>query len=315
MRNFERNKKAILKKLEISENDFLGKGVESFVYIYGTSKKVVRILKEGGIDYLKSLRKLQELISRSGISVKTPLITDVGEFNGTIYTLEERIEGQNLSKIFDSYDNKQKEIVIKDYFDLLTELTKVDVRNFEFGQIVNTKDKISDDKWPTFLYKKVKQKTDLVREQLEKDVLNFEGKLGVFSRFMDTKFDSVEKNLVHGDYFYDNVMANSEPKITGILDFSGWTTVVGDFRLDVCGAIIFLEHSEKFVKYQQVLIGVAKQRYGTDIEWFIDFYRIYYSLFLSDSYLYLRPLYDWCIKNLNDEHLWMKLVASKGVTF
>ena len=306
MRNFEKNRKLILSKLEIGEKDFLGKGVESFVYGYGENQ-VVRILKEGNPKYLRSLRELQESISRSDLPVKTSLITDVGELNGTTYTVERRMEGQNLSKIFDTYSSEQKETVLRQYFDLPIELTKVDVEGFEFGQMVDTKDKVSANGWQTFLLKKVKQKTDLVREQLEKDVLGFEGKLGVFTRLVDTKLGGVEKNLVHGDYFYDNVMANREARITGILDFSGWTTVVGDFRLDVAGSIIFLEHSEKFINYQKVLTRIAKERYGKDIEWFIDFYRIYYSLFLSDSYLYLRPLYDWCVKNLNDENLWRRV--------
>ncbi|OGD04899.1 hypothetical protein A3D85_00475 [Candidatus Amesbacteria bacterium RIFCSPHIGHO2_02_FULL_47_9] len=61
MRNFEKNRKLILSKLEIGEKDFLGKGVESFVYGYGENQ-VVRILKEGNPKYLRSLRELQESI-------------------------------------------------------------------------------------------------------------------------------------------------------------------------------------------------------------------------------------------------------------
>lgn len=306
MKNFEKNRKLILKKLKIGESDFLGKGVESFVYAYGNNQ-VVRILKIGDLNDLKSLQKIQELISTYGLSIKTPLIREVKEFNGTTYTIEGRIGGLNLSKIFDTYDDGQKEKAMKDYFDFIDELKIVDVRNFEFGQIIDTKDKLFGSSWQDFLLKKVQQKTDLVKEHLEKDVPDFKSKLRIFTRLIDIRLGGVKKNLVHGDYFYDNMMANSEARITGILDFSGWTSVVGDFRLDVCGAIVFLEHSEKFIKYQKLLTELAKRKYGKDIEWFIDFYRIYYSLFLSDSYFYLRPLYDWCVVNLNNTSLWDRL--------
>lgn len=306
MKIFEENKKVILKKLGIEESALLGNGVESFVYAYGENQ-VVRILKSGNITYLKSLKRLQESISLSGLSVKTPLIEDIAELNRTAYTIEAKIEGQNLSKVFDKYTDVQKEMIIREYFDLLIEFTKVDVRAFGYGQVVDTKDKISDHTWSGFLAKKVIQKTDRVREQLEKDVPGFSGKLNVFLKLLNTRLGGIEKSLVHGDYFYDNVVVNDRAKITGILDFSGWTTVVGDPRLDVCGSIIFLEHSEYFIKYQKMLIEVARVRYGKDIEWFIDFYRIYYSMFLSDSCLYLQRLYDWCVKNLNDEQIWKRL--------
>lgn len=306
MVNFEKNKEHILKSLEVGENSLLGKGVESFVYAYGKNQ-VLKILKQGSVEYLRSLQKLQILISKSKFSVKTPLIAKIGELNGTFYTFEERFDGQNLSKIFDTFSVEQKKRVMLDYFDLLREISKVDVRKFDFGQIAKTKDKISCDNWRDFVCKKVEQKTSQVAQQLEEDVVDFKDKLKVFNKLSNTKLNRVEKKLVHGDYFYDNVMADKTAKITGILDFSGWTTVVGDCRLDVCGAIIFLEHSQKFINYQKSLTEIAKSRYSKDIEYFIDFYRIYYSLFLSDSCLYLKPLYDWCVKNLNDEKLWKRV--------
>ena len=306
MKSFARNINSILKRLKINKNSFLGEGVESFVYSYNKNR-VARVLKNGNLEYLRSLKKLQELITESKLSVKTPLIEDICEVEGTVYTIEKRFEGENLSKIFDRFDDRQKETAILNYFDQLNELTKVDVGKFSFGQIAETTDKISEVSWQRFLNKKVKQKTDLVKTQIEKDVFEFEKKFNLFTKYVDERLGIVKKNLVHGDYFYDNVMANSKQEIAGILDFSGWTTVVGDLRLDVCGSIIFLEHSEKFINFQKLLLEVAKKRFGKEIEWYIDLYRIYYSFFLSDSYLYLRPLYDWCVKNLNDEQLWKRL--------
>jgi len=302
-----RNKTLILKSLHINESDFLGKGVESYVYVYGKNK-VVRILKNGDLVYIKSLKELQELISTSGLLVETPLIIKIQELGGIIYTVERRLKGINLTKIFDTYNDEQKKKVILEYLDLLKELTKVDVNKFEFGQITNSKDKVSDSSWQGFLKKKTKQKVNMVKIQLGQDVLDLDFKLDVFFKLIDAKLENIEKNLVHGDYFYDNVMANKDAKITGILDFSGWMSVVGDFRLDVSGAIIFLEHSEKFVKYQKILTEAAKIEYGDDIESFIDFYKIYYSLYLSDSCLYLKPLYNWCVKNLNDKELWARVM-------
>lgn len=306
MMTFEEKKNKLLQKLQIDELSILGKGVESYVYSYGNNQ-VVRILKKGDVNLLNSLKNLQMLIVESHLCVNTPLIERIGEYEGIVYTFEKKFKGGNLSRIFDHFDDKQKEIAILNYFDRLDELKKIDVSQYNYGQIVETEDKISETDWREFLTKKVKQKTDLVRKQLEKDVLDFESKLSLFYICTQNRLKSVEKNLVHGDYFYDNVMINYKQEITGILDFSGWTTVVGDYKLDVCGSIIFLEHSERFVKYQALLLNISEKRYGKEIRWYLDFYRIYYCLFLSDSYLYLKPLYNWCVKNLNNRQLWRSL--------
>src|SRR3989344_3208587 len=306
MGNFDKNKNHILRKLEINDDELLGKGVESDVYAYGKNP-VVRILKQGDLNYLESLRKLQILISKSNLSVKPPLITKIEEINGTFYIFEERFSGKNLSKIFDKFSDNQKEKIMLSYFDLLGDVIKVNVKEFDFGQIGLTKDKISSNRWSDFVCKKVKQKTDQVISQLGKDVEDFRGRLDLFNNLATTKLRGVDKKLVHGDYFYDNIMVNERAEITGILDFSGWTTVVGDFRLDICGSIIFLEHSQLFIEFQKLLTERAKDRYGNGIEYYIDFYRLYYSLFLSDSFLYLKPLYDWCVKNLNNGELWKRV--------
>ena len=95
MKNFEANKKLILKALDIDERAFLGKGVESYVYSLGDDK-VIRILKNSNPTYIRSLKSLQELISTSGLSVETSLITEINKLNGTFYTIEKRLVGMNL---------------------------------------------------------------------------------------------------------------------------------------------------------------------------------------------------------------------------
>ena len=45
--------------------------------------------------------------------------------------------------------------------------------------------------------------------------------------------------MVHGDYFYDNLLVGEDLKISAVLDFSD-LSVVGDHKMDITGALIYL---------------------------------------------------------------------------
>ncbi len=107
-----------------------------------------------------------------------------------------------------------------------------------------------------------------------------------------------EKRLVHGDYFPGNVFIDNDMTICGVGDF-GYSTVVGDPRMDLAGAVVFLE---VVTGYQPddtpFLMQTVEERHGTGMTRWIDFYRLYYSFYFSRCKSDDSPTYDWCIRNL-----------------
>jgi aminoglycoside phosphotransferase (APT) family kinase protein len=112
-----------------------------------------------------------------------------------------------------------------------------------------------------------------------------------------------DKTLVHGDYFYGNLLVK-DLKISAVFDF-GPLTVVGDYRMDVSGAVIFCETNPQFdSQFVEYLYRQEETIYGREIIKFIEYYRIYYSFYHMASADSGGSLYRWCIDNLNNEKIW-----------
>lgn len=92
-------------------------------------------------------------------------------------------------------------------------------------------------------------------------------------------------------------------RLSSVLDFSPHT-VVGDWRMDVAGAVTFLGISSSAKQYIPYMRALAKSKYGPGILSIIDLYLLYYSIYYSDTYKFDKISYDWCVQNLNNEELW-----------
>jgi aminoglycoside phosphotransferase (APT) family kinase protein len=107
-----------------------------------------------------------------------------------------------------------------------------------------------------------------------------------------------EKCLVHGDYFPGNVFVDDRLTICGVGDF-GYTTVVGDSRMDLAGAVVYLEVVDGYRPDDTAfLTRLVEERYGRDMLRWIDFYRLYYSFYFSRCKVDDPRTYEWCIGNL-----------------
>jgi len=89
------------------------------------------------------------------------------------------------------------------------------------------------------------------------------------------------KSLVHGDYFPGNVFIDDTLQVYAVGDF-GYSTVVGDPRMDVAGAIVFLEVVEGYQPADtQLLLQHGARRPDRVSAEIIELYRLYYSLYFS----------------------------------
>ena len=106
------------------------------------------------------------------------------------------------------------------------------------------------------------------------------------------------RSLVYGDYFPGNVFIDDTLTVYAVGDF-GYSTVVGDPRMDVAGAIVFLEVVEGYqaADTQLLLRYVQQDNAGVSAE-IIERYRLYYSLYFSHCKHDDPTTYAWCIQNL-----------------
>jgi hypothetical protein len=94
------------------------------------------------------------------------------------------------------------------------------------------------------------------------------------------------------------MMVDARGGVTGILDFSPMT-VAGDPRLDLAGALIFLEVVAPYRPEDSTTVeDVITARHGDAVLSVIELYRIYYSLYFSATKEFDPELYRWCVNNL-----------------
>jgi len=292
----------ILKALGISEPILIGKGDQAWVYKYkpGTVIKIYRKIKT---DYLESLAKLEKIIAKQNLPFAVTEIYEIHEKDGIYYTLEKELMGKTLGKVFFSLSDENKEKALVQFLKAIDFLKKVTLGDYNFGQVLTTGEEISASSWVEFLNKKLTQRINLVKDRLEEDVYSLEEKIEllhtIFSRYLNFN----QKCLVHGDYFYNNVLYNDDGNLTAMLDFSN-STVVGDYRMDIACGIMYFDLD---IKWKEFLEKQAVEIWGKEISAIIKFYTVYQAFFQTESCLYNEGLYKWCLSYLNSDSFWEEI--------
>ena len=134
----------------------------------------------------------------------------------------------------------------------------------------------------------------------KKDVKDLDNKIELMRSIFKQKLQFSKKILVHGDYFYNNVLFDDKLNLTAILDFSN-STVIGDYRMDIACAIMYFDLDEKYIKF---LWEQAVKNYGEETIPIIKYYTAYQAFFQTESCLYNKGLYKWCLNHLNSAELW-----------
>ncbi len=289
----------VMKLLGIENPELLGKGDQGWVFRYKPGL-VIKVYRDTNEVYLNSLASFLKRISNYDLPFSLPEIFEINKKNGYFYVVEKELSGVPLGKVFPTLRNDQKKISTERYFEVLKFLHKIELSDFRFGQVLKTGEEITSDSWEDFLGKKLIQRIGLVKTQLNKDVAGLQEKILLMKEVFRKKLHFSRHLLVHGDYFYNNVLFDDKLNLTSMIDFSN-STMVGDYRMDVACAIMYFDLDEGLNSY---LTQLAKSNYGEEIEDIIKYYTAYQAFFQTESYLYNKGLYKWCLKHLNSPTLW-----------
>ncbi len=295
----------VLDQLKISSSDLIGKGGEGFVFKFGDGK-VIKIYSKSTQEYLTKLKSLQERLSEANLPYQTPLIESIGEVAGIHYSVEKKLEGQNLESLFSKLSAEQQSQVIQNYLTALKPLRDITVADLPFGQILDQPNSLYATSWKTFLLNKLHQKITLSQDRISHDVNNFLLKLLTLENMIGKMLDIEPiKSFVHGDYYFTNVLVNESLEISAVLDISEHTCV-GDYRLDVANINFMPLCTDITPMHIHLARNIVIEEYGKEIIPFLDLYGFYYAFYFSNLYTFDMTSYQWCVGILNDDKRWEK---------
>jgi|SRR3989304_5933686 len=294
------SKEAILKKFGVDQQLLLGKGGEGEVYEID-SGRVLKIYKNPDTDYLQGLMQFQKQLNDLSLPFAVPQITELGEG----YSIEKRLQGQTLDKVFPSLNKDEQKTALTNYFQVMKKINNIEFPDSKFGQVLSNVDAVQTESWPEFLTRKMDQEVEKSGEYLRNDVTDFDNKLARLKQLIVNETDTSEKYLVHADYYLNNVLVDDNMDVTAVLDFS-IHTLVGDPRLDAA-SILFLT-MDKNIKPEQIemIYQLAETEYGVGTRRILDIYGMYYSIYYSSTHDHDPDSYKWCINNLNNEETWSR---------
>ena len=293
----EAGRDAILKEFALGPGDLLGAGGESWVY--GLDDDRVLRISKGPVEdmrwYFERLKAFYGGLPERHFAF--PVIHEVAELGGALYSIENRLRGAPLTDRLPGLGRADKARVLENYLAAVETLKDIVYPESPYGEMF-LRAPLTAPTWRGFLSAQVERVVAADDPHLRRDVPALaevvEETLAGIAALPDPP-----KALVHGDYFPGNMLVGDDLQVTAILDFSP-LTVIGDPLMDVAGGLIFLEVDRGYVPENvEILRAIVHDRYGSGIDDAIGLYRLYYSFYFSGVGEEDEGLYRWCVDNLN----------------
>jgi putative membrane protein len=285
----------ILTRFGISQQQFLGQGIESRVYAVD-SKQILRIYKRANKYIQEARAELYNLLSQHQLPFDIPTIYLAEEFDGIAYTLEKRFTGQDFSKLLLRLEGNNRKRALESYLLAASAFSQIQLSDKPYGELLS-KAHITAPTWPAYLQARISQEITKSKT-ISADVPHFPTVLSKVCNRINTLDPTPKKSLVHGDFYPANVFVDDSMRVTAVGDFSG-LTAVGDFRMDLAGAIYFPGIFNYFTDTDEhYLEELARTLYDDEIGIILTTYKLYYSALFSNGKDYDPPAYAWSVRNL-----------------
>lgn len=287
----------VLAHFKIKEADFIGAGSESAVYRLSETQ-ILRVYPLGAqLQKIEQLNYFYSRLQANNLPFALPQITRFGMIGSYVFSIEPRLPGRELTAVFPTFSQPQRRSAIQHYIEAAAQIRQITPPSHTFGELlVDTP--IQAETWVDFLLQKVSATLSQTQTTLANDVPNLAQKVAAWQASCQ-RLGLVEPQLVHGDYFPGNVLVNEVGEVTAVLDFSPMT-VVGDWRMDLITAMLFLEVTAVYDPQDSHIAKTFVDKIlGFDSSDLATFYRQYYAFYFSFTKESDTPLYQWCVANLN----------------
>ncbi len=290
----------VLKSLHIKNPVLLGKGGEGWVYEYGDM--AVKIYpRSSDKEYLQNIQTFQDILLKKRFTFDIPQICEIHDVSGILYTVEKRLHGIQMDKKIVDLNTTDRQKLYRNYYEAIRQVNSVMFQDLPYGQIIKSSGSITSDRWTDFLIRTLDNKAEKIQYSTKTSIKDFDSKIELFILLIRRYLACDQKNLVHCDYFLNNVLVNDDLTISAVLDFSIHASV-GDPKLDITGVLTWNEIDPNINPEDYMfLYDVAKKDYGDDIQIYADLYLLFSSFYFSGMD---DPSFS--VKNLNNEKLWSK---------
>ncbi len=295
----------ILQSLNVEHLVSLGGGAETVVYAY-TEETVIKIYRYQSPDkqqtskYLSRMQETYKVLSTSHFSFHFPEIYEFGEQDGYFFTIEKRLAGTPVAPLYEKLAEVERRTFLTHFFETLASFQSIRFEAQEYGQLFDAGPEIRNNRWDAFLLEMVARKLAISKQDLQEDLIDADSAFERFQRAVDELPRNPAKNFVHGDYFLGNILVDADLNVTAVLDI-GPLSAAGDFRIDVAGAIAFLDiYPFTTPQDRAYLMELATKQYGEAIARQVDIYTVYYSLLFSDCKRSDPTTYYWSIKKIRE---------------
>jgi putative membrane protein len=287
-----------IEHLLVSSAALLGKGSESEVYALD-DERVLRLYYPGiQQQYVEQRHAFYDQLHLAQPPFELPRILESGMLDGRIYTVERRMRGRAFAGVLPELAGDDRKRALASYLQVAGQIGTIRIPDRPFGEMLTAEQPLQRAAWPEFLWDRLQQTYRISRADVERDVPEVAAILEWMQGESRALSGFEEKRLVHGDYFPGNVYIDDELKICGVGDF-GYSTLAGDPRMDLAGAIAFLEVVDGYDPSDTTfLMQLVEEQHGAGISRWIDFYRLYYSFYFSHCKDDDPRTYAWCIHNL-----------------
>jgi putative membrane protein len=292
----------LLAEFGTSRDRLLGGGGESQVFAID-DQRVLRIYRRPHADTDQTVAQLRALYaSWDGVDIglEMPKIIEVGRRGQRFFTIDRRFSGGNFSDWLQRAEEVERRAALTSLLDAAERLRRLPSPAAGFARLVGQKAPIAFGSFPELMHNMLAGPVAASRAQLDRNLPEVAKVWDRLHRELAER--SVSPALVHGDVCPPNAyvsLSPSGPTVTGIGDFSPHT-VNGDPAMDIAGAVIFLELEpyEDAAADSAWLGGVAAERWGAEIGYWIEVYRRFYGFYFSNSAAFDPRLYDWCLRQL-----------------
>lgn len=287
----------VLAHFGLTEADRLGGGNQTQVFALDETTIIRPYPSHLPLAFLKRQRDFYNSLDTSTVSFKTPMILELGVVDGVPYTLEPLLQGRDLQSALEGLADKQRQNALKSYLNTARKIRTLVEGKVPFGEVL-VSSPIQADEWTSYLERRIDATLLETGNEIGRDVPGLETAVQRWRSLLPLVADA-KPELVHGDYFPGNVMVDEAGAVTAVIDFSA-STVMGDWRLDVVTACIFLELTANVTRDDIAFCkSEVEKLLGSEATPLAQLYRLYYALYYTFTRDSDPPLYRWCVSVLN----------------
>lgn len=278
----------------------LGSGGESEVYALDNDR-VLRLYKSGvALEYVERRRDFYARLRAARPAFETPRLIDYGRVTDRIYTIEQRMRGRDFALVLPSLTGAARERALVSYLRVAASIGAIQFPELPYTELLRIDAPIQATTWTRYLSERFECSLRLSKADLERDVPDLDRRLNCIRAELATLPAVPEAALVHGDYFPGNVFIDERLEICGVADF-GYTTLMGDARMDLAGALAFLELAQSYHPRDTLFLRdwIANQG-GVELLPILDIYRHYYAVYFSGCQADDPATYRWCVNILRE---------------